>query len=151
MPHSSNHLTTAHTCEQAFDFISDFRHAALWDPRTQSVTKLSDGPIGRGTRFMLQGSFLGQPLELPYTIEVYERPTLLVLRGRTSWCEYREQAAFRSDGGGANIDYDAELSLLGLLALGNPIVSLFYQRVANDATSGIVPALDRSLASPVPA
>src|ERR1700755_1288274 len=104
MAHSFNHLTTSHTPEQAFDFISDFRHAALWDPNTRSVTMLTSAPIGRGSRFLLKAAFLGQTLDLPYEIVAYDRPRRLVLVGKTSWVEYHEQVSFSADGSGAAID-----------------------------------------------
>jgi hypothetical protein len=145
MAHSENRLHTHHTPEAAFDFISDFRHAALWDPNTRSVTKQSDGPIGQGTRFLLEAPLLGVTLEFPHTIEVYERPSRLVFAGATQFFRYREQVSFAIDGEGTAIDYKAAMCLRSLLTLGNPILSLIYQRIGDSATRGIVPALDRAL------
>jgi Polyketide cyclase / dehydrase and lipid transport len=149
MPHAFNRLTTHHTPTQAFDFVSDFRHAALWDPRTQSVSMLTSGPVAQGSRFMLQARFLfGRTLALPYEIVLYERPLQLVFSGKTPCLAYREQVSFipNANGSGTQIDYEATLSLRSLLALGNPLLALAYQRIADDATGGIVPALDRYLA-----
>ena len=145
MAHSFNRLTTRHTPEQAFDFISDFRHASLWDPNTRSVTMLTSAPIQRGSRFLLKAAFLGQTLDMPYEIADYDRARRLVLVGKTWWVEYHEQISFSADGSGAAIEYDAHMQLRGLLALGNPILSLIYQRIGDSATSGILRALDKSL------
>ncbi|HKU37886.1 MAG TPA: SRPBCC family protein [Polyangiales bacterium] len=147
MAHSFNRLYARHTPEQAFDFIADFRHASLWDPRTQSVRKLTEGPIGRGTRFLLTAGLLGQSLEFPYEIVEYDRATQLVFAGKTRFFEYRERVSFHPEQGGTRIEYRAEMCLRSLLLLGNPILSLIYQRIGDDATSGIVPALDRALAA----
>lgn len=46
--------------EETFAFVSDFRNAARWDPRTYSASKTTDGPIEIGTRFMLTGGLLRQ-------------------------------------------------------------------------------------------
>jgi hypothetical protein len=145
MAHSFNRLHTHHTPEVVFDFISDFRHASLWDPSTRSVTKLSDGPIAQNTRFLLHASFFGSMLAFPYEIEVYERPSRLVFVGRTGWVRYREQVAFAPDATGTRIDYTAHMCLRSILTLGNPVLSLIYQRIGDSATRGIVPALDDSL------
>ena len=41
--------------EELFAFVSDFRNAAAWDPRTYAVEKATEGPTGIGPRFMLTG------------------------------------------------------------------------------------------------
>lgn len=41
------------TPEQAFDFLSDLRNELEWNPgQCLSVEKLTDGPVGRGTRYL---------------------------------------------------------------------------------------------------
>lgn len=145
MAQSFNRLHTRLSLERAFDFISDFRHAALWDPNTKSVTLLSDPPIGLGSRFQLHAHMLGVSFDLPYEIVRYERPTCVAFVGETRILSYREQVTFQADGErGTTIEYRAELRLRGLFALANPIMSLMYQRIGDSATSGIVAALDRS-------
>jgi hypothetical protein len=51
-------LNISKPLDETFAFVSDFRNAAVWDPRTYSVDKTTDGPIGVGTRFMLTGGML---------------------------------------------------------------------------------------------
>jgi hypothetical protein len=145
MAHSFNRLHTRRSAESAFDFIGDFRHASLWDPRTQSVRKLTDGPIARGTRFMLRARLLGPfGLDFPYEIVEYERPRVLVFAGRTACFEYRERVTFAQDGAGASIEWAAAMELRSLLAFGNPILSLLYQRIGDDATGGIARVLEQA-------
>jgi hypothetical protein len=150
MAHSVNYLHSHTTPEAAFDFVSDFRHAPLWDPNTRSVRKLTDGHIGAGTQFLLCASMLGFTFELPYRIEIYERPTQLVFVGATAWLDYREQVTFAAGPagvGGTDIVYTAYMKFRSVLALGNPALALVYQRVGDSATSGIVAALDHATRS----
>jgi hypothetical protein len=145
MAQSFNRLHSRLSPERAFDFISDFRHAALWDPNTKSVTLVSGLPLGLGSRFQLHAHMLGVSFELPYEIVRYERPTCVAFVGETRILSYREQVTFQSDGErGTIIEYRASLQLRGLFALGNPLLSLVYQRIGDSATGGIVAALDRS-------
>ena len=37
--------------EEVFDYASDMRHELEWNPDVQSMAKVTDGPIGVGTRF----------------------------------------------------------------------------------------------------
>jgi len=147
MAHSLNRLRTRHSPEVAFDFISDFTHASLWDPHTQSVRKLSDGPIGLGTRFMLTARLGPLTLDFPYEIIEYRRPHVVVFAGRTRYFEYLERVTFTPDAGGTSIEWDANMQLHSLLALGNPILSLVYQRIGDDATGGIDRALQQATAA----
>lgn len=39
------------TPEQAFDYLSDLRAELEWNPRCQVMDKLTEGPIGQGTRY----------------------------------------------------------------------------------------------------
>jgi hypothetical protein len=147
MAHSFNQLHTRRSPEAAFDFISDFRHASLWDPRTQSVQKLTEGPIARGTRFLLRARLLGPiGMDFPYEIVEFERPSVITFAGSTRCFEYRERVTFASDGPGTMITWDAGMKLRSLLALGNPILSLLYQRIGDDATGGIARVLEQARA-----
>jgi dehydrogenase/reductase SDR family protein 12 len=143
MAQSLNLLTTQRSPELAFDFISDFTHASLWDPRTQSVRKLSPGPIGLGTRFLLRARLLGPlGLDFPYEIVEYERPRVVTFAGKRPGFAYRERVSFTPLADGTRIEWAAHMELCSLLALGNPLLSLVYQRIGDDATSGIARALE---------
>jgi len=39
------------TPEQAFDYLSDPRAELEWNPRCEVMDKLTDGPVGEGTRY----------------------------------------------------------------------------------------------------
>jgi len=147
MAQSLNYLYTHVDAAVAFDFISDLRHAALWDPNTESVACLTPPPIGVGSRFELRARLLGVRFTLPYAIAVYERPTRLVFEGSTTWLRYREEITFTPDTAGTTIVYAANISFRSLLAIANPALSLIYQWIGDSATRGIVPALERAVAS----
>jgi hypothetical protein len=38
--------------EEAFDYLVDLRNELEWNPGVQSMEKLTEGPIGVGTRFL---------------------------------------------------------------------------------------------------
>jgi hypothetical protein len=145
MAHSFNRLHTRHTPEMAFDFISDFRHAPLWDRSAKRVTKLTDGSIGQGTRFLLRARLLVTTLDLPYEIEVFERPNRVVFAGSTHWFRYRDEVTFTANASGTTIEYSAFQSFQSILAIGNPVLARVYQRIGDNATRGIGAALDRAV------
>ena len=57
--------------EEAFDYLSDHRNELEWNPGIESIEKITDGPVGLGTRY--QAKWKGSPNVIVETIE-YERP-----------------------------------------------------------------------------
>lgn len=66
-----NSTIVACTPEQAFDYLSDMRNELEWNPTVQSVEKLTDGPVGVGTRFRAKWKG-GPPVEV--TVVRHDRP-----------------------------------------------------------------------------
>ena len=57
--------------EEVFDFAVDTRNEFKWNPKVRAMTKLTDGPIGLGTRMAAKWTMSGH-IELECT--EYERP-----------------------------------------------------------------------------
>ena len=81
-------------------------------------------------------------LDFPYEVVEYERPRVLVFAGSTRCFTYRERVTFAPDGPGATIEWASAMDLGSLLALGNPILSLLYQHIGDDAIGGIARVLE---------
>jgi uncharacterized protein YndB with AHSA1/START domain len=64
--------------EEVFDYCSDHRHEPEWNPMMKRITKLTDGPVGAGTRY--RAEFVkGPPMVMECT--QYQRPTMWSLVG----------------------------------------------------------------------
>jgi uncharacterized protein YndB with AHSA1/START domain len=64
--------------EEVFDYCSDHRHEPEWNPMMKRITKLTDGPVGAGTRY--RAEFVkGPPMVMECT--QYRRPTMWSLVG----------------------------------------------------------------------
>ena len=63
--------------EVVFDYASDMRHELEWNPDVESMAKISDGPVGVGTRFAAKWK-----QSEPVTVECtrFDRPTALTLQ-----------------------------------------------------------------------
>jgi hypothetical protein len=140
-------LTVPRPVEDTFGFVSDFRNAARWDPRTYAAEKATPGPIGLGTRFVLTGGLLPHSvvarlrlpvalagMRLPYDVVGFEAPHGFVLAGETRLVAYRDRLEFASEGPGTRVRYEAELRLKGILAVGEPVLRLLFARIGRDAT-----------------
>lgn len=142
---------------ETFAFVSDFRNAVLWDPRTYATEKATDGPIGVGTRFVLLGGALREDLlqrlripvslagsSLPYDVVEFDPPHRFVLVGESARYRYDDVLQFEDDGGGTRLRYEATLELRGpLAAAGERVLRRLFQRIGDDATEGLPAAVAR--------
>ncbi len=150
-------LSIPRSVEDTFAFVSDFRHAVDWDPRTFAAEKTTDGPIGVGTRFMLTGGMMSEELvrrlhipralaamPLPYDVVEFDAPHKLVLEGESRVFSYRDQLEFSADGTNTTLRYSAKLELKGFLAIGDPLLRPIFKRIGDAATRGIPAAVERN-------
>ncbi len=149
-------LTVPQSVAKTFAFVSDFRNAVLWDPRTYAAEKTTDGPIGVGTRFMLTGGMLTEDLvqrlhipesvagmPLPYDVTEFDTPHEFVLEGESRIVRYRDHLEFFPDGDGTRLRYAAELELKGPFAFMDPLLRLMFKRIGDDATRDLPAAVVR--------
>jgi hypothetical protein len=140
-------LTVPRSVRETFAFVSDFRNAARWDPRTYAVEKPTSGPIGVGTRFILTGGMLRKDLlarlhisesvagmPLPYDVVAFDAPREFILEGESPVFRYRDHLEFSPDGDNTRLRYAAELELKGAFAVGESLLQMMFQRIGDDAT-----------------
>jgi hypothetical protein len=149
-------LTVPQSVEETFSFVSDFRNAVLWDPRTYAVEKSTEGPIGVGTQFMLTGGMLRQDLlgrlhipesvagmPLPYDVVEFDAPNEFVLEGESRVFRYHDHLEFSPDGDNTRLRYAAELELKGAFAVFEPFLQMMFQRIGDDATRDLPATVTR--------
>ena len=67
----TNHIMIQKPQETVFDFVADMRNELKWNPDVQFMDKLTEGPIGVGTRFKAKWH-LSDTIEVEITR--YDRP-----------------------------------------------------------------------------
>ncbi len=77
--------------EEAFDYLSDHRAELEWNPKCQSMEKLTDGPVGLGTKY--RAKWKSSPYIELETV-AYDRPR--------SWTMH--------NGGPIEVSFDCRLS-----------------------------------------
>ncbi len=71
MPVIRNSVVIRCTPEEAFDYLSDHRAELEWNPKCKVMEKLTDGPVGLGTRY--HARWKGGPHVEMETV-AYDRP-----------------------------------------------------------------------------
>jgi hypothetical protein len=114
--------------EEVFDFVADERNR--YDPRIQRAEKLTDGPIGRGTRFRSETKSAGRTVGLVVEITEYERPCRLATSAETSSMTIRSTLDFDRVPEGTRVRWSSELEPRGALRIVKPILAPIVRRQA---------------------
>lgn len=141
---------------EVFTYLSDFSTTAEWDPGVIEAQQL-DPEIRVGSRVRLLASFRGREAELVYTVVRYEPPRLITLRGENATVvslDTIEVDAIDTPASGAaraRVTYDAQLTMKGILRIGEPLLARAFKPVGDNALAGLRARLadaSRPLASP---
>jgi uncharacterized protein YndB with AHSA1/START domain len=122
--------------EEVFDYSSDPNREPEWNPMMKRVVKVTDGPIGVGTRFTTE--FVNGP---PMLIECmsYQRPSGWAFSGASRALNATSEGHVVPTSEGAHLVMRMELEPHGLLRLARPLLrrrmtSMFPRDVDNIKT-----------------
>ena len=97
--------------ESCFRYVADFRNTVEWDATAVEATKLSPGPIDKGTQFSVRCKAGRGHLQLRYEIVEHTPWQCLVLEGRGRWFTVKDVITFESLGENlTRIQYVAEFT-----------------------------------------
>jgi hypothetical protein len=137
----ARYSTTVHSNksrEVAFRYLSDFANAAEWDPGVASGERLTDQPIGPGSRFRLMCRFLGRQIPFEYRITAFEAPSRVVFVADQGRISSIDEIRFVAVDGGTSVTYDANLRLKGPPGpLMDPLIALAFRRIGERAAAGL--------------
>lgn len=142
----AHYRTTVHSrldVDEAFAYLADFTHSAEWDPGVVEAQRLTEAPVGLGTRFRVVALSLGRRIPLEYQVTAYEPAKRVELTAENAMIRSFDQISFTTTGTGTNVTYDADLRGRGPFRLGDPVLALAFRRIGNRARGGLQEALNR--------
>jgi uncharacterized protein YndB with AHSA1/START domain len=129
-----------------FDYASDHTHEPEWNPKMRSVRKLTDGPIGNGTKYEME--FVpGRPVVV--TCVRFDRPDRWEAVGDTLGMHISLGGLVTPTEGGARLVFRTEFQANGLRALALPLVGRRMRRTLQHDVETIKAILESSPAEPV--
>jgi Polyketide cyclase / dehydrase and lipid transport len=142
-----NAIDIARSPGDVFDYCTDLTHEPEWNPKAKRVEKITDGPIGVGTRYeaeFLQGS--------PMTIELvrFERPVAWESLGRSRRLDAKGEGRVSATEEGARLVMRMELKPKGTLRVLLPVLGRFMHKQEERNLAAIKEALEASVASAAP-
>jgi hypothetical protein len=105
--------------EEVFDYCSDHTHEPQWNSKMQAVAKLTDAPIGLGTRYRME--FTSAPSVISECVR-FERPSVWEMVGRSRAMSFGRRGRVLPSGDGAHLLLRMEIQLHGLLGVAAPLL-----------------------------
>ena len=147
MAHYRTTVLTPWSQEKAFDYLSDLAHFSEWDPGVKQSVKVGGTGVVVGATYDVTVAAVGPDITLRYEIVDLDRPARVEVRAESATLLSVDVMTFEpTDDGGCRVTYDADLSLKGLLRLGDPFLGLAFRRIGDRAAAGLRTALDGSAA-----
>ena len=87
---------------QVWSLISDFENAPQRIEGIKKIEMLTNGPVGRGTRFRETRVMFGKEHSEEMTVTEWSPPRSYVLECESCGCHYRSQVSVRPEGGNAS-------------------------------------------------
>jgi hypothetical protein len=116
-------IVIARPPDVVFDFVSDECNEPRYNPRMIRAEKVSDGPVGAGTRFRTILKSMGRRTEMITEFTVYDRPSRLASTTTSWWAEIAGAPSFEAHALGTRMRWPwtiqpkRMLKTFGLIAL----------------------------------
>lgn len=140
MAHFRTRIATPRDQQAAFDYVADLRNFSRWDPGVSRSELVRGGQPGPDAAYEV----VANNAELTYETREWSPPRRTVVEARTTLLRSYDVIEVEADDDGSVVTYDARLRLAGPLALLDPVLSLFFDRIARKAAEGLREALDGS-------
>lgn len=138
MPHYRTSVETAWSASQAFEYLANLENFAEWDPGVKRSTQVSGDGVEVGAAFDVIVGGVIRDLGLRYEIVALEVPNRVEVRAETASLLSVDVMTFEPVAdGGCVVTYDADLSLKGILGVGNPLLGIVFGRIGDRAAAGL--------------
>jgi uncharacterized protein YndB with AHSA1/START domain len=114
--------------EEVFDLVADERNEPLYNLDMISSEKLTDGPIGVGTRFGATNRSFGRPVSMVIEVTAFERPHRLASTTRMEGMVLDGGLTFDPTGRGTRMSWSWSLHPTGPMRLLTPLLAMVGRR-----------------------
>jgi uncharacterized protein YndB with AHSA1/START domain len=139
--HVENLVEIARPPEDVFDYCVDIEREPEWNPKASRAEKLTDGPVGLGTRFAAE-FMKGDAMTIEYVR--FERPLAWETLGRSDRLDVKGEGRVTATERGVHLVMRMELRPKGALRLLLPILGRFMHRQQARNLNAIKQELERS-------
>ena len=128
MAHIAGEVTIDAPVDEVFDMVADERNEPRYNPRIVRAEKVSEGPVGRGARFVAEPKSMGAKGEMTLEILEYDRPHRLRNLVRSSYMQVDGTLTFEEVGDGTRLRWDWDMGLVGSMRVLSPVLAVIGPR-----------------------
>lgn len=125
---------------EVFDFVADERN--VYDSRIRRSEKLTDGPIGLGTRFRSETTSMGRTVGMTVEIVTYDRPHLLATTSRLSGMAIHSTLRLDPMGDRTRLSWQSQIDPSGAMKVLSPVLGVLGRRQMAPIWTGLKRALE---------
>lgn len=129
--------------EDVFDFVADERNEPSYNHAILRSDKLTDGPVGMGTRFRTTHKGARRPVEMMVAITEYDRPRRMASKTTMSWSEVEGELSFEPVGSSTKMRWHWDVRPKGLANLLRPFVGVIGGRFERGCWEGLKRYLEK--------
>lgn len=134
-----------------FRYLSDFSTCEQWDSGVYRAQKVTPGAPARGSEFRLVLDSAGRKLPMGYRLLSLNTDSDLLLRGEGKGFRVEDRISFTAiTARRTRIDYRADLNFDGAMAMAEPVMRPFLERMGKKAVAGLRRALTPDQRPPAP-
>jgi carbon monoxide dehydrogenase subunit G len=123
--------------EETLRLIADFRHLMSWDDSIQSVVP-RDEVFDQGAEYDVRVLFSGNPIDMVYTVTIYEPGIRAVLTGVAAKATAIDQIDVTATDQGTRVEYNAEIRLAFPYNLIDPVLAIGFKKTVDRAVEGLI-------------
>jgi Polyketide cyclase / dehydrase and lipid transport len=142
MTETSGEVVFERPVEEVFNFVADERN--VYDPRIVRAEKLTDGPVGKGTRFRSEMKRAGRITELIVELTAFERPRRLASTTYAPSITIHTTRVFEAVPEGTRMRWLSRLEPHGFLRVLAPILGVIAGRQERKINDRLKHALETS-------
>lgn len=128
MAHIRGEVVIDAPVEEVFDLVADERTEPRYNPRIARAEKLGEGPVGRGSRFVVEPRGAGARGRMMTEVLEYDRPHRLHNAVHASYMEVDGTLTFEPVDGATRLRWDWDMDLVGALRVMSPVLALVGPR-----------------------
>lgn len=129
--HLTESVTIQAPIERAFDCWADLERAPEHQKPTIDRTQLTDGPVGKGTRYSAVDQWPGRRVRFEMEITDFDRPARISARWDKpmvgSW-----HTVFSQEGADTRMDFETTIEPTGLMSVLAPLMKPWARRKLHD-------------------
>jgi hypothetical protein len=148
MARVSGEILIERPIEEVFDFVADQRNEPIYNPRMLQSEKITDGPIGVGTRFRATARSGRRTVEMLIEVTGFQRPGRLGSRTTMPSVDVDGGLTFEPAAGATRMSWSWEVSPSGPLRLLGPLVARLGRHQERAIWTGLKAYLEESGTAP---